>query len=210
MVGSPRWSPDGHWITFDARRDGHAAIFVVSSADGTPRQLEQSRFEERMPSWSRDGKWIYFSSNRGGTVQLWKEPASGGPAVRISHRIAFTSSESADGKTVYFTGLGTGVWQVPSVGGEELLVPELEHFHAGLYVAVATRGIYLVDQETSRNILFFSFATRRVEPVAKIANTMVIDTPSLDVSSDERQVLYSQMDASGSDIMLARNWHRSR
>ena len=210
MVGSPRWSPDGRWITFDARQDGHAAIFVVSSAGGTPHPLEKNRFEERMPSWSRNGKWIYFSSNRGGPVQLWKAPVSGGPAVRISHGIAFTSSESVDGKTIYFTGLGSGIWQVSSEGGEESLIPELGHFHAGLYVAVAKQGIYLVESETSRKILFFSFATRRVESVAKIAATMVIDTSSLDVSSDERQVLYSQMDAGGSDIMLARNWHLSR
>jgi hypothetical protein len=30
------------------------------------------------------------------------------------------------------------------------------------------------------------------------------DTSSLDVSSDERNILYSQLDAGGSDVMLAR------
>jgi Tol biopolymer transport system component len=208
MVGSPRWSPDGRWIAFDARRDGHAAIFIVSAAGGAPRQLEQNSFEERMPSWSRDGKWIYFCSNRGGTVQLWKAPETAGPAVRVSRRIAFTSSESADGRTVYFTSLGAGLWQVPAEGGEESPVPELSNFHSGLYFAVSKLGIYFVDQEISRTIVFLSFATRRVEPVAHIERPMVIDTSSLDVSADEREIIYSQLDAGGSDVMLARNWSR--
>jgi hypothetical protein len=119
-----------------------------------------------MPSWSVNGKWIYFCSNRGGAVRLWKASVAGGPPIRMSKRIAFTSTESVDGKTVYFTSLGAGLWQAPSGGGEELPVPELQSFHAGLYVAARRQGVYLVDQETSRNVLFFSFATRRVETIA--------------------------------------------
>jgi Tol biopolymer transport system component len=208
LVGSPRWSPDGQSIVFDARKDGHAAIFVVSAAGGGSRPLEKNSFEERMPSWSRDGKWIYFCSNRGGTVQLWKIPAKGGAAVRVSKRIGFTSSESADGKTLYFTSLGPGLWQVPTSGGEEIPVPELARFHSGLYVSVARSGIYFVDQEASRNILFLSFTTRRIEKIAHIEHSMIIDSSSLDVSPDERELLYSQLDAGGSDAMLARNWNR--
>jgi hypothetical protein len=209
MAGSPRWSPDGQWLAFDARPEGHAAIFVVSAAGGDPHALERNAFEERMPSWSGDGKWIYFCSNRGGVVQLWKRPVAGGPPVRLSRRIAFTSSESADGKTVYFTSLGAGLWQVPVGGGEERQVPELVGFHSGLYVSVTKSGIYFVDQEMSRSIMFLSFLTRRVKMIARMERAMVIDSSSLDVSSDERSILYSQLDAGGSDVMLARNWSRA-
>lgn len=206
MVGSPRWSPNGEWITFDARVDGRAAIFIVNAAGGAPRRLEQNGFEERMPSWSQDGKWLYFCSNRGGRVQLWKSPVGGGPALRVSTRIAFTSFESSDGQTLYFTSLGGGLWQVPTSGGEESAIPALNAFHSGLYVAVAKSGIYLVDQETSRNILHYSFASQRVVSLFQIPRTMVIDSSSLDVSPDESEIIFSQVDASGSDVMLARHW----
>jgi hypothetical protein len=73
-------------------------------------------------------------------------------------------------------------------------------------VAVKRTGIYLVDQETSRNSVFISFATRKVETIARIEKTMVIDTSRLDTSLDELEIIYDQLDAGGSDIMLARNW----
>jgi Tol biopolymer transport system component len=37
--GSPRWSPDGHWIAFGSLVRGSPDIFVISAQGGAVRQL---------------------------------------------------------------------------------------------------------------------------------------------------------------------------
>ncbi|PYX00841.1 MAG: hypothetical protein DMG86_11545 [Acidobacteria bacterium] len=83
-VGSPRWSPDGKTIAFDARVEGHGDVFVISGEGGSPRRLTTGPFENNVPTWSRDGNWIYFSSNRTGTWQIWKIQAAGGSATQVA------------------------------------------------------------------------------------------------------------------------------
>src|SRR5262245_3555342 len=79
--GSPRWSPDGRWIAFDAvSKDGGRHIEVVESSGGRSRQLTDDSFSSKVPSWSRDGKWIYFSSERSGRFEIWRTSAQGGAA----------------------------------------------------------------------------------------------------------------------------------
>ena len=61
--GSPRWSPDGRWIAYDAQaEDGNWDIYVIEAAGGQPRRLTTHPAFEHFASWSRDGQWIYFRS----------------------------------------------------------------------------------------------------------------------------------------------------
>ena len=59
--------------------------------------------DDAVASWSRDGKWIYFASNRSGEDQVWKMPADGGEAVRVTRKGGFVAFESPDGQWVYYT-----------------------------------------------------------------------------------------------------------
>src|SRR5881227_1202959 len=43
------------------------------------------------PSWSHDGKWIYFASTRAGQEYIWKMPATGGAATKISDQSGWCS-----------------------------------------------------------------------------------------------------------------------
>ncbi|MFN8092977.1 MAG: hypothetical protein U0599_12260 [Vicinamibacteria bacterium] len=76
------------------------------------------------PSWSRDGRWIYFRSNRGRrAAQIWKAPAAGGAAVRVTRGEGWQAFEAPGGQRVYFVrSRGPGVWSVPLAGGAETLV----------------------------------------------------------------------------------------
>ena len=76
------------------------------------------------------------------------------------------------------------------------------------YWAVVDRGIYFIDPETKPHatIKLFSFATRRVMQIAAIEKKPYPGIPGLAVSPDGRWILYTQLDQSGSDIMLVENF----
>jgi hypothetical protein len=119
-AGTPRWSPDGRSIAFDAPLDGSTSIFVAR-LEGDQRA--RSLVEGLVPSFSRDGKWVYFASDRTGDWQVWKVPVEGGAEVQICTR-RFAALESADGYVYYSKSRypNPEIWRVPVGGGEEAFV----------------------------------------------------------------------------------------
>lgn len=64
---SPRWSPDGKWIGFIAKRgektedDEHPGqIYLIRNSGGEGFALSQHETSVSDIQWSPDGKWIYF------------------------------------------------------------------------------------------------------------------------------------------------------
>jgi Tol biopolymer transport system component/DNA-binding winged helix-turn-helix (wHTH) protein len=205
--GEPSWSPDSRSIVFDSRIQGSADIFVIDAEGGQPRALTIEPSDDVIPSWSGDGRWVYFSSNRSGSMQLWKMPAQGGQPVQVTKQGGFLGRESVDGKFIYYLkdrGV-PGIWRVPTEGGEEVLV--LTHHKAGLSRAwvIVEKGIYFATAEDPAKPLieFYSFATRKVTQVAALPKPF---SYSLSISPDGRWLLYTQVDQSGSDIMLMENF----
>src|SRR5262249_50214269 len=128
--GTPRWSPDGQRLVFDARVTGSSDIYVVNVDGGAPRQLTNEPSADIMPVWSKDGRWIFFGSDRDGDWQIWKIRALGGQAVPVTKSGGYGIVGATDG-FIYYTrssGAGTvlksefGVWRVPVDGGEEIKV----------------------------------------------------------------------------------------
>jgi Tol biopolymer transport system component len=205
--GEPNWSPDSRYIVFDSRVRGNADIFIISAEGGQPHALTTEPSDDVTPSWSRDGRWVYFSSNRSGSLQLWKMPPDGAQAVQVTKGGGFLGCESVDGKFVYYKkGRGIpGIWRTPVEGGEEVLV--LTHHKAGLGRAftLVEKGIYFATAEDPAKPLieFYNFATRKVTQVAALSKPFY---HALSVSPDGRWLLYTQVDQSGSDIMLMENF----
>jgi len=208
MSGTPRWSPDGKQIAFDSTAPGNPDIFVVDAQGGAPRNLSSEPSHEVVPSWSRDGRWIYFASNRTGSGQVWKMPSTGGPAVQVTHQGGFAAFESPDGKFVYYAkGLGVpGLWRVPTSGGEEIeVISSLKAGYWG-YWAVVENGIYYLDTTAKPGINFFDTGSRRVTRVFDLESQPAWGAPGLAISPDKKTVLYTQMDALNSDIILVENF----
>jgi Tol biopolymer transport system component/DNA-binding winged helix-turn-helix (wHTH) protein len=211
LTGTPRWSPDGRWIAYDSRssepgHEGDADIFMIGAAGGTPRRLTREAGENVAPNWSRDGKWIYFGSSRGGDMQVWKVALEGGQTLQVTRHGGFEGLESTDGKIFYYAKGRSipGIWQIPVAGGEETLV--LDRHLAGywrLWTAVE-KGIYFATafKPSEPAIEFFDFASGKVTQVAALRKPLSRSEPGISVSLDRRWLLFTQMDQSGSDIML--------
>lgn len=104
FAGSPAWSPHGGFIAYDAQElDGSWAIHPIESSGGAPRPLLHKSGNDRVPSFSRDGRYVYFCSNRNGTDQVYRAPVTGGDPVQVTENGGFLSSESLDGRLLYYT-----------------------------------------------------------------------------------------------------------
>jgi Tol biopolymer transport system component/predicted Ser/Thr protein kinase len=201
---SARWSPDSQHIAFDSNVTGTPQVYVVSARGGRPERITNNTANEARPSWSHDGSWIYFQSNRSGgnqSFQIWKVPSGGGDALRITTSGGYNPVESTDGKTIYYTRMETApgpLFKTPVEGGNEVQVLDSVN---GRSFAVVEGGIYFISQS---RLQYLDFSTG----IRKLILTFQKPTPpnTLSVSPDQRWLLYTQVDQSGSDLMLVENF----
>jgi hypothetical protein len=145
---------------------------------------------------------MYFTSSRSGRWEIWKMPLRGGAAMLVTTNGGWVSFESADGKYLFYAktpGVGA-LWRRPMAGGPE---QEVTAPIVGNSVAVSSRGIYFARPPApgGGNVIErYSFATGQIRPVAITPRPV---SWFLDVSPDERYLLYSEMPQIDSDLMLA-------
>ena len=83
------WSPDGKAFTYCGIRNDAFDIYTIDIeaglSGGEERRLTFGEGHNDGPDFSPDGRWIYFNSSRSGLMQIWRVPAAGGAAERITH-----------------------------------------------------------------------------------------------------------------------------
>jgi Tol biopolymer transport system component len=207
IVGSPAWSPDARWIAFDTRKDGNVEIYVISADGGAPRRLTYHPKDDLVPAWSHDGKWIYFASDRTGRFEIFKMASAGGDAVQITRNGGWSPQESPDGKFIFYSrsrAMNTALLKTSADGGEEAKV--LDSVSERQWV-VAADGVWFM--QTSRDaqsgrLRFFNFATGKVSDIAETPKRTL---NGMAISPDGRTILYTQMDNTGTELMLVENFH---
>lgn len=206
-TGSPRWSPDGRYIAFDSRVAGNADIYVIPAAGGPPRRFTSEPSNDVVPSWSRDGRFIYFGSNRTGSWQIWRQPLGQGPAVQVTRNGGFAAFEEPGGKYVFYaSNEKPGLWRIPVSGGAEELVLPLA---AGMWGnwAIAGSRLYFIDPDGREGgrfaIRYLDLATNVQKTLALLPRNPVSADNGFAVSPDGRWILFAQVDAGGSDILIA-------
>lgn len=213
LGGTPRWSPDGTRIAFDDRQSGHSRIYLINVHDGGKEHVSEGDFDDEVPGWSVDGNWIYFASNRTGRYEIWKTSLITKEPVQITHRGGLFPSESPNGQFVYYNKPagqappldeeGHGVWRIPAKGGqEELVVPDPDRLWQ-----VRPEGIYFSDSSAKSHVelKLFAFATHTTKVVGHFDKEATNKGGhNLAISPDGHTVLYVQVDAWNSEIMLAK------
>jgi Tol biopolymer transport system component len=207
LTGTPRWSPDGTQIAFDSRPEGQPDIYTIPAAGGEPHRVTTDPLEDVVPSWSHDGKWIYFASHRTGAWQVWRAPVAGGPEQQVTRQGGFAAFESPDARFLYYAKGRTerGLWRkrLPD-GPEEEVIPELKPGFWG-YWAVGAKGIYFLDWagpgKPAEIWLQVLQGQSRVH-IGTVDGPPIPADSAFAVSPDARYILYTQVDQSGSDILI--------
>jgi Tol biopolymer transport system component/DNA-binding winged helix-turn-helix (wHTH) protein len=118
----PAISPDGHSVAFVRSAEETAELYVVPFAGGEPRQLTFEKRRIDSVTWTLDGRELIFASNRGGIYELWRMPAEGGEAVRVTGAgpDAHEPSVTRAGNRLAYAqqSIDTNIWRVP-IGGRE-------------------------------------------------------------------------------------------
>jgi serine/threonine protein kinase len=216
------WSPDGRHLAFDSRPSGYADIFTLTCAPdelrcGQPQRLAAASPAEA-PGWSADGEFVYFAAARfSDRWEIWKQPLSSGAPVQVTHNGGFLSRESSDGKWLYFVRHGgDSIWRMPgshSAGGgsgEEMVVGPPYRVQAEGW-ALSSRELVFIDRPTktrSAAIRGYNLATRQVRSILELKEVFPDRGDiGVSISPDSRWILYSQLDRSGSNVMVAENSH---
>ena len=71
--GNPTWSPDGHWIAYEANYDGDFDIYIMPiKGDGEIIQLTNHPGNDNSPEWAPgEGRRIAFISDREGSPDVF-------------------------------------------------------------------------------------------------------------------------------------------
>ena len=196
---------------FDARPEGIADIYSIDAQGGAPKRLTDNPAEDELPCFSADGRWIYFASTRSGERQLYRMPSQGGEAVPVTHKGAYVSVASPDGKWIYYNKQGGGLWKVAPDGGDEVPVldprtmPVVSTFAVPAF-APADAGIYYVgapDRESGKLPLkLYRFADGKTMELGRLDKFWW----NFSISPDRQWLLYSQYDTSVHDLMMVENF----
>ncbi len=203
LPASPAWSPDAKRILFDAAIDGDSDLFVVDRQSRRPQRLTTESSEERNGTFSRDGTQIYFASNRLDGWEVWRMPAIGGTALRVTTGGGFLAQESLDGRDLFYVRQEQpGIWTVPVVGGvPRQVLADLDLADWGSWV-LATEGIYYLRRGPT-TIGFANFDSTPTQVVFEPSKQMPYLSRDVSLSPDGRSLLFSMIDHSDDEVMTA-------
>jgi TolB protein len=101
--GAPAWSPDGRQLAVSlSRQDGNLDIYTLDLNSQMLTRLTSGSAIDTEPAWSLDGRQLYFTSDATGGPQVYRVPAEGGSAQRVTFEGKYNARPrvAPDGKQI--------------------------------------------------------------------------------------------------------------
>ena len=123
VTSAPAISPDGRMVAYTAGRTPATSQLYLRPLDDFSARAVASGAGSQYPFFSPDGRDVAFFA----AGKLRRASVSGGAALDIaSSPTPWGGAWDSDGRVVFTTGLGSGLWRVPADGGrpEQLTKPD--------------------------------------------------------------------------------------
>jgi len=163
--------------------------------------------EDGRPFWSRDGRWLYFSSNRSGQNEIWRMPMQGGEATQLTKEGGLYGALSHDDQWLYYSSTFAGdIRRIGSDGsGQSVAVAQNTRF---LSLATSAKGLWFVSFPKPGDKDIVVRLVRASDNVTTDAARIdFLPTPvGMSVSPDEKSLLVTRPDLSGSDLFLVNDF----
>lgn len=196
------WTHDSKDLIVSVRSKELGERIYRTPATGPSAFTELMR-EANATSLSRDGNWLYVCRRLGNERQIWRTDY---PQMKNMERIvaeeARVGIESPDGHSLFFTKRTEkeGVWQQTLPHGPVKLVAD-RIYRRNLF-APGRNGLFYIASVPGipeGSALFFRDHNGKITRLHTFNQEVFW---GLDLSSDERSLLFSQFDVNNADIML--------
>jgi Tol biopolymer transport system component len=203
VPGSARWSPDGNEITFDGRPTGNSQIFAVSAGGGPIRQLTHDSAENARPFWSRDGRRIYFASTRSGRSEIWRMATDGSDVAQVTKTGALGGTAAHDDSSIFYLTLPPySVHRIEPDGTHDTVV--IPNAISSLFATGSGLWFWTRNPGEATHLRLLRSADNTIHDMATM--DFLPGFVGLSVSRDERYVLVTRPDLSGSDLLLVNDF----
>ena len=131
-------SPDGRKLLFPDLTDGFQQVVLYDVATRSRTTLTRDPGDKYDTVWSPDGRWIAVTAVKDDVIQLFRMPATGGPAQQLTTGFERMRHPffSPDGRWIYIQPSHRNIYRVRSEGGP--LEPVTRFPEAGLFLEEPT------------------------------------------------------------------------
>jgi TolB protein len=111
---SPRWSPDGKFISFTSYRNRNPDLYIKSTNGTKVDKIANFDGINLAGSWSRDGRMLLLTLSKDGNEEIYKMDLGSRNLERLTHNFAIDVSPawSSDNKRIAFVSNRSGSPQI--------------------------------------------------------------------------------------------------
>lgn len=116
----PSWSPDREQVAFMSWREGQQGLYLLETATGVVRNINESVGSNLAPSWHPSGDELLASLSKVGQHEIYRIGLDGSTIRRltVSPAIEVSPSWSPNGRDIVFTSDRTGTPQLYIMQGD--------------------------------------------------------------------------------------------